>query len=258
MNTWLHQQFGLDGKRAVVTGASRGIGRAIAVALAAAGAEVLVHYHKGALQAEETVKEIVTAGGRAWSGGADLTHSDSTNALFDQVKERWGALDILVNNAGDMVTRTPLDSIDDVLMNSILEVNLGSCLRASRAAIPLLRRGVKPAIVNMTSMNAHHGGFGGTSVYAASKGAILTLTRSLARELAPQIRVNAISPGLILTGLHDRLTPADKVEQVAASTPLGRNGTTEECGAAVVFLCGPGASFITGEVIEINGGLYMT
>ncbi len=255
MDTWLRKQFGLDGKRAVVTGASRGIGRAIAVALAAARAEVLVHYHKGAAEAEETVRMI---GGRAWSASADLTNSDSTNALFDQVKRRWSALDILVNNAGDMVTRTPIDLIDDELMKSIIEVNLGSCLRACRSAIPLLQRGAKPAIVNMTSMAAHHGGLGGTSVYAASKGAILTLTRSLARELAPQIRVNAISPGVIMTELHDRLTPADKLVQTAASTPLGRNGTPEECAAAAVFLCGASASFITGEVIEINGGLYMT
>lgn len=257
MNNYLQQHFGLSGKRALVTGASRGIGRAIAEALAAVGAQVCVHYHSSAAAANDVVEKITAANGQAWCIGADLTQSKSTQSLFHQIEQHWGALDILVNNAGDAVQRAPLDEIDDKMLEHIIAVNYGSTLLATRAAIPLLRQGTQPVIINLTSMAAHSGGLGGTSVYASSKGAILTLTRSLAKELAPHIRVNALAPGVILTDLQDRLTPPERLAACAAATPLGRNGTAEECAGAAVFLAGAGASFITGETIEINGGLWV-
>ncbi len=255
---YLHASFGLDGKRALVTGASRGIGRAVAGALASAGAEVLVHYHRNEAAARDVVAQITRNGGSAWCAGADLSHSAPVGHLFAEIEQHWGTLDILVNNAGDAVQRAPLVNTDDELMGRILAVNLESCLRVTRAAIPLLRRGKQPAIVNMTSMAAHQGGLGGVSVYAATKGAILSLTRSLARELAPQIRVNAISPGVILTDMHRRLSDDQQLSHIAKNTPLERLGEPEDCVGAVVFLCSTAAAFITGEVIEVNGGLWMS
>jgi 3-oxoacyl-[acyl-carrier protein] reductase len=255
---YLQRTFGLGGRRAVVTGASRGIGRAAAVALAAAGAEVLVHYYRSQAAAQEVVAQITGSGGRAWSAAADLADPAAVGTLFAEVEQRWGALDILVNNAGDMVQRAPLESIEMALLKQILDVNLTSCLLTTRAAIPVLRRGAQPVIINMTSMAAHNGGFGGVSIYTASKGGILSLTRSLARELAPGVRVNAISPGAILTDMHRRLTQEETLSRMAQSTPLGRLGEPEDCAAAVIFLCSPASAFITGEVIEVNGGLWMS
>ncbi len=257
MNDYLNQHFGLNGKRALVTGASRGIGRANAEALAAAGADVCVHYNKSRAAAEDVVRSIRERGGSRWSARADLTNTKAVGILFEKIKRRWGALDILVNNAGDMTERRVLAETDDRLLDRLLRVNLHSTLYATRAAIPLLQRGTAPVIINTSSISAHSGGGGGVTVYAATKGAIHTFTRGLAKELAPNIRVNAIAPGVILTDLHRKLSTHQKLRRFAQSTPLQRNGQPEDCGSAVVFLAGAGASFITGEVIEINGGLWV-
>jgi 3-oxoacyl-[acyl-carrier protein] reductase len=254
---YLDSQFSLKGKRAVVTGASRGIGKAIAEALAAAGAEVLVHFNKSRDAAEAIVKSIEQSGGKAFSAGADLTDVSQVRALFETVERQWNGLDILVNNAGDMFGRAPLAETSDESIDYILRANIGSTMFATRSAIPLLRRGNQPAIVNLSSIATHNGGAGGVSVYAAAKGAVHTLTRSLAKELAPQIRVNAIAPGVILTDLHHTHSTKQKLEDFARATPLQRVGTAEECAASVVFLCAPASSFITGEVIEINGGIWL-
>jgi 3-oxoacyl-[acyl-carrier protein] reductase len=257
MMSRLESMFGLAGRRAVVTGASRGIGRAIAEALAAAGAEVLVHFHQSESAAREVVSAITDTGGKAWLHCADLRDAASTAALFKSVADRWGALDILVNNAGDMVRRAKLAESDDAQIESVIGVNLTSNLYATRAAIPLLERGKDPVIINLGSVAAHNGGVNGVSIYAATKGAILSLTRSLAKELGPIIRVNGISPGVILTDLHRQPSTDEGLAAIAKNTPLKRNGTPEDCAGAVVFLAGPAAGFITGEVIEINGGLWL-
>lgn len=257
MNEYLTARFGLDGRRAAVTGAGRGIGRAIAEALAAAGAEVLVHYHRSRQPAEEAARGIESRGGRAWTAQADLTDSAQVRRLFRQVEERWGGLDILVNNTGDLVQRSSIGELSDELLERVVRVNLHSALYCSREAIPLLRRGTAPCIVNLSSNGAHTGGGAGAVLYCAAKGAIHTFTRGLATELAPGIRVNAIAPGTILTDFHRVHTPEERLAAMAANTPLKRLGEAEDVSAAVVFLCGAGAAFITGEVIEINGGLTM-
>lgn len=257
MSDYLERSFGLAGRRALVTGASRGIGRAIAEALAGAGAEVCVHYNKSRAAAGETVRTIRERGGAAWSARADLTGPKAVGALFAAIGRRWGALDILVNNAGDMLARRALAETDDRLLDRLLRVNLHSALFTTRAAIPLLQRGRSPVIINTSSIAAHSGGGGGVTVYAAAKGAIHTFTRGLAKELAPQIRVNGIAPGVILTDLHRHLSTKRRLRRFLEATPLRRNGTPDDCAGAVVFLAGAGASFITGEVIEINGGLWV-
>lgn len=256
MADYLQKQFGLSGRRALVTGGSRGIGQAIAQALAAAGAEVCVHYNKSELAAGQVVHYIQAQGGDAWCARADLTNVAEVGGLFSSIQERWPALDILVNNAGDMCKRSLLEELDDETLEYILRVNLSGAMFVTRAATPLLRQGSNPVILNLSSISAHNGGAGGVSAYAAAKGGIHSLTRSLAKELAPQIRVNGIAPGLIMTDLHKTLSTEQQLRDGASRTPLQRIGTPEECAAAVVFLCGDGASYITGEIIEINGGLW--
>jgi 3-oxoacyl-[acyl-carrier protein] reductase len=257
MNTFCEKAFGLKERRAVVTGAGRGIGRAIAEALAAMGAEVLIHYYTSEAKAQEVAEAIKTNGGNAWAAQADLTDSASAKALFANVQERWGALDILVNNAGDLVQRSKIEDFSDELIETVITTNIHTALYSSREAISLLKKGVKPSIVNVGSIAAHNGGLNGATLYAATKGAIHTYTRGLAKELAPDIRVNAIAPGVIETDFHERHSTKEGLTGIAQRTPLQRNGTAEDMAAGVVYLCGDGAAFVTGEVIEINGGLWV-
>ena len=257
MTEYLKQKFGLCGKSALVTGASRGIGKAVALALAQSGASVAVHYQRSKEKAEEVVKEIIKMGGQSWSVPADLSDANGSKELIDRVKEQWEHLDILVNNGGDMVNRRPLLQASNNWIETVLRVNLHSTLYVTRDALPLLLKGRLPAVINTSSISAHNGGVGCVSVYAAAKGAILSLTRSMARELAPTVRVNAIAPGVILTDLHNRLSTQAGLESLAQQTPLKRNGQPEECASAVVFLSSDASSFITGQGIEINGGLWM-
>jgi NAD(P)-dependent dehydrogenase (short-subunit alcohol dehydrogenase family) len=257
MNSYLQTTFSLGGKRALVTGAGRGIGKAIAEALAAAGAEVLVHYNKSKAPAAATVAQIQAAGGKAWTLGADLTDSRQVKTLFDRIAERWEALDILVNNAGDLVQRSKVAEFTDELLEKVVRVNFHSAVYVTRAAIPLLRRGNEPSIINLSSVAAHNGGNNGATVYGATKAAVHTFTRGLAKELAPDIRVNAISPGVAHTDFHKTHSTPEALANVVQNTPMKRLGTAEDHGAAVVFLCSRGASYIHGEVIEINGGLWL-
>lgn len=248
--------FGLKDRRAVITGAGRGIGRAIAEAFAARGAEVLVHYHSSKDKAEEVVETIISNGGTAWAAGADLTDPASTKALFAQVEERWGAVDILVNNAGDLVARCKIKDFPDELIETVIKTNIHTALYSCREAIPLLKKGIKPSIVNIGSIAGHNGGLNGATLYAATKGAIHTFTVGLAKELAPTVRVNAIAPGVIETDFHVRHSTDERLQAIAQNTPLQRNGTADDMAAAALLLCGDGGAFITGEVININGGLW--
>jgi 3-oxoacyl-[acyl-carrier protein] reductase len=257
MNDYLTKEFGLSGKRAVVTGAGRGIGRAIAEALALAGAEVLVHYNTSEQKARDLVESLTKAGAKAWSAAADLTDPAQVRSFFETIQKRWDSIDILVNNAGDLVERRKIESFTDDLLDRVMRLNFNSAVYVTRAAIPLLRKGKDPSIINLSSVAAHNGGNNGATVYAASKGAIHTWTRGLARELGPEIRVNGLSPGTALTDFHRRHTTPETLAQVTSNTPLKRLGTAEDHGAAAVFLSGKGGSFITGEVIEINGGLWV-
>ncbi len=257
MSNYLISQFGLSGRKALVTGAGRGIGKAIALALAGAGAEVCIHYNTSRQAAEDTVSEILQNGGNGCALQADLTNSAQTQGLAEQVKARWGLLDILVNNAGDLVRRCPIADLTDELIETVLRVNVHTALYCIRACMPLLRLAPQPCVVNLSSVAAHHGGGNGAVLYASTKGAIHTLTRGLAKELAPGIRVNGIAPGVIMTDFHRRHSNDESLKNFAAGAPLKRLGTPEEVAGAAVFLCSPAASFVTGEVIEINGGLWL-
>jgi 3-oxoacyl-[acyl-carrier protein] reductase len=248
--------FDFTGRRALVTGAGQGIGRSIAEALAERGAEVAIHYRSSQTAAEKIVASIKQAGGKAVALHADLSAPGGVGGLCDAVAAHWDSLDILVNNAGGVTHRARFPDSDEAYCRELFDLNLNSCIELSRRVLPLLQRSTDPAIINMTSIAAYNGGQGGVSIYAAAKAGIIGLTRSLAHELGPKIRVNAIAPGVVLTDFHRRHSTAEDLEKIAARTALHRNGEADEIVGTALLLAGPAGSFITGEVIHVNGGLW--
>jgi 3-oxoacyl-[acyl-carrier protein] reductase len=236
----------LAGKTALVTGGSRGIGRAIALELAGAGAAVVVGYHSGAEEAEAVAEE---AGGRAVQ--ADVSDPDEAKRLVEEA----GDLDVLVNNAGltrdGLLARMPDDD-----WRAVLETNLSSVFYTSRAAVRGMMKKRAGSIVNVSSIVGVHGNWGQTN-YGASKAGIIGFTKSLARELGSRnVRANVVAPGYVNTRLTDVL-PEEAQQAMLTNTPLGRLGEPEDVAGAVRFLCSDEASFITGEVLLVDGGLGM-
>ena len=246
----------LDGKTAIVTGGGRDIGRAIALRLADAGAAVAVNYHTSRERAEAVVDEVHSKGGAAVAIGADVSRGGEARRLVDEACAALGArIDVLVNNAGGLVARKKMEEMDEPFWDTVLALNLKSVFLVTQAALPHMSEG--GAIVNLSSLAARDGGGGGAIAYSSAKGAVLTFTRGLAKELAPRrIRVNCVSPGLIATTFHDTFTPADVRKTVASRTAVGREGTPDDVADAVLFLASDASAYITGESIEINGGLY--
>lgn len=248
----------LQGKVAIVTGGARDIGRAVAVQLAGAGARVVLTYFRSEAAAAETVAHIENAGGRAVAVRADVTTRADVSRLVGDATDAFGSeIHVLVNNAGGLIARKNFLEIDDDYWDAVMDVNLKSVLYVTQAVLPFMSQGA--SIVNLSSLAARHGGGPGAIAYAASKGAILTLTRGLSKELGPRgIRVNCVSPGIIATTFHDTFTSADARALTASVTPLRREGTSDEVGRAVVYLASTASGFVTGESLEINGGLYFT
>jgi 3-oxoacyl-[acyl-carrier protein] reductase len=236
----------LDGKTALVTGASRGIGRAIATELAAAGATVVVGYRTGQREAESLAGEI---GGKAVQ--ADVADAESAAALV----EAAGDIDILVNNAG--LTRDGLLArMSDDDWHAVIETNLSSVFYTCRAVARPMMKKRAGAIVNVSSIVGVHGNWGQTN-YAASKAGIIGFTKSLARELGSRnVRANVVAPGYVRTQLTEVL-PEEATEAMLQQTPLGRLGDPTDVAGAVRFLCSDEASFVTGEVLLVDGGLGM-
>ncbi|NBV23868.1 MAG: SDR family oxidoreductase, partial [Proteobacteria bacterium] len=226
----------LAGRAALVTGAGAGIGRAVAEALAGAGAFVGLHCHRSVRGAQETLAGIRERGGDGMVLPADLTDPSQAEAVVAQFVAQAGRLDILVNNAGTPVQRTRLEECPLALWNQIVAVNLTSAFVVTRAAIPHLRASGHGSIINNLSLSVQTGGSGGAGPYAIAKGGLQVMTRTLARELAPAIRANAIMPGVIETRHHEEFTTPERMEQYRRETPLARNGTAGEVAAAVLFL----------------------
>ena len=249
----------LVGRVVLVTGASTGIGAAVARAFGAVGARVCVHYNSSAAEAEAVVAAIRTGGGDAWAEPADLGTPGNAAALVAGVAARAGGLDVLINNAGNLLARVPFAEADDTLYRRLIELNLTSVVEASRAALPHLRARGRGAIINTTSIAARNGGGPGTILYATTKGAVSTFTRGLAKEVAREgIRVNGVAPGIIETPLHDRYTSPATMATLVAGIPMGRAGSAEECAGTYLFLASDTLSgYITGQIIEINGGQLM-
>ncbi len=246
----------LTGRVALVTGAGVGIGRAIALSLAEAGAFVGIHYHRSAAEAAETLQQVKTNGGNGVLAQADLTVEEQAVGVVHRLVEQTGRLDILINNAGSPVASTRIEDCPTELWRQIFDVNMTSAFIVTRTAMPHLRCSGHGSIVNNLSLSVQTGG-SGTGPYAAAKGALQVFTRTLARELAPQVRVNAVMPGVIATRHHEQFSTPEKMEDYRRQTPLQRNGTAEEVAAAVRFLVSDEASFITGAVLDINGGRFL-
>jgi 3-oxoacyl-[acyl-carrier protein] reductase len=245
----------LKDKVAVVTGASRGIGRAIAIELAKRGAKVVVNYNASAGAAEEVVNAIKDAGGEAIAVKADVSKLDEAKALIKAATDTFGRLDILVNNAGttrDMLLAMMKEEDWDL----VLATNLKSAFNCSKAALRPMMRQKYGRIVNITSVAGIAGNPGQTN-YAASKAGLIGFTKSLAKEIGPRhITVNAVAPGFVETELTQDL-PADLKEAALKATPLGRWGSAEEIAYAVAFLASDEAAFITGQTLSVDGGLAM-
>ena len=242
----------LAGKAVLITGASTGIGAAVAKGFAAQGARVAVHYNSSEAPALQVLEEIRAAGGDAIALRADVRSVDACRTLVAEAQQRLGALDVLVNNAGGVVKRHPLHEIDDALYDDIVNLNARSVFACSRAAVPIMQAQGSGAIISTTSVAARTGGGSKSTLYAASKAFVSTFTRGLAKEVARHgIRVNG-KPD------KSKTTPNHQLEASIKLTPMRRIGTVEECVGAYLFLASPEmAGFITGQVIEVNGGLHM-
>ena len=246
------------GQVALITGASSGIGRATAEAMAREGARVGVNYCKNQAGAEQTAETIRKAGGEALVVHADVTRAAEVLAMVDAVRKEWGQIDILVNNAGDLIARRSLTDMTEEYWDQIMALNLKSAFLCVRAVWQEMAERKTGCIINVTSIAGRNGGGPGAAAYAAAKGGLLTYTKGLAKELAPHgIRVNGIAPGIIATPYHERYSPPEVFERFIASIPLGRAGTSEDIADVIVFLASPAARYIIGETVEVNGGMLM-
>ena len=227
----------LEGQACLVTGASRGIGAAVARGLGAAGMRVVVHYRSGEAEARAVVAAIEGAGGQAFALQGDIAAPGAMAGLVDQASTRLGRLDVLINNAGDLIERCPAADTPDELFERQVAVNMRPVFEGCRAAVRQFRaQGGGGCIVNLSSIAARTGGGGSSSLYAAAKAFVATFTRALAKEVAADgIRVNAVAPGVIATPMQDRTTPPEALEALRKVIPLGRIGTPEECVAPFYY-----------------------
>jgi 3-oxoacyl-[acyl-carrier protein] reductase len=248
----------LDARVAVVTGASSGIGRAIALSLAAEGADLVVNYHHSEAGAREVAGQITAKGGRAVVVKADVSRRPDVDLLLAQTLDAFGSVHIWVNNAGaDILTGEAASWPDEEKWDRVMQVDLKGTWLCSRAAAAAIARTGEGAIVNLSWDHALSGqGNPTAAIYAAAKGGILALSRCLAREFAPRVRVNVVAPGWIKTKWAEQVDEATD-HTVVRATPLSRWGTPDDVASAVLFLASPQASFITGETVLVGGGAVM-
>lgn len=245
----------LKGKTAIVTGGGRDIGRACAIRLAAEGANVAINYFASSEGADRAVAEITAAGGKAFALQGDLNTQAGVDALVAKTVAEFGGVDVLVNNTGGLIARKTIAEMSLEHWNAVLELNLTSTFLMIKASLPHLKSG---AIVNLASQAGRDGGGGGAVAYAASKGAVMTMTRGLAKELGPNVRVNAICPGMIDTDFHNIHTPDAARKGFEAAAPVKRQGVPDDVANLVLFLACDDSAFITGTNVDINGGMLFS
>ena len=248
----------MENKIAIVTGGARDIGRAISEKLAASGVKVVVNYFRNKADGDATVAAIEAAGGTAIAVIGDMTKQADVENLVKVARKTFGdSIDILVNNVGGLGARKSLAEMDLEFFESIMRLNVSSAFLTSKYVTPHMGEG--GAIVNLASLAGRDGGGPGASAYATSKGAVMTFTRALAKELGPRnIRANCVCPGMIATTFHDTFTKDEVRKNVAGATPLKREGRAEEVADLVAYLASPESSFVTGASVDINGGLFFS
>lgn len=249
----------LQGKAALVTGSSSGIGAAIAEELAAHGANVTVNYFRNESGAREVERKVIAAGQQALVVQADVRSKSEVSRLFEQHLARFGRLDILVNNAGDMVKRMPTAETSEDLWRNAIDLNLSSAFYCCQEAIAPMRKQHFGRIVNISSVGARTGGGAGSIPYHAAKAAVMAMTKALAKELAQDgVTVNTVAPGIITTEFHDRHTASNlREEWIRTLIPMQRAGLPHEVATVVAFLASDGASYMTGSTLDVNGGMAM-
>jgi 3-oxoacyl-[acyl-carrier protein] reductase len=247
----------LKGKGILVTGASTGIGAAVARGFARYGAKVAVHYNSSNGLANAVADAIAAAGGVAVLVKGDLGVPAEGKAIVEEAASGLGRLDVLFNNAGAIIRRAPFVDLDDELYDATMNLNVRSVITATQAAIPHIEAQGGGAIINVGSIAGADGGGAGSAPYACAKAYIHNLTRHLARDLASKrIRVNAIAPGVIATPFH-AATPPERMEAMKKAVHLGRVGEPEDCVGPVLFLASAMSSYITGQILHVNGGQFM-
>jgi len=246
-----------NGRAALITGSGVGIGREVARLLASRGAFVGIHYRSSKAEAEETLRDVEAAGGTGVLVSGDIADETAANAIVDTFVEAAGRLDVLVNNAGAPIDRASIEDCSTELWQQVIGTNLTGTFFVTRRAISHLKATGNGAIVNNLSLSVQTGGANGAGAYAAAKGGIQVMTRTLARELAPEVRTNAVMPGVIETRHHEEFSTPERMAEYRKQTPLGRNGTAEEVAATIAFLASDDASFLNGALIDINGGRFL-
>jgi NAD(P)-dependent dehydrogenase (short-subunit alcohol dehydrogenase family) len=246
----------LAGKTALITGASRGIGAATALTLARNGvSRFLLHYNSNRAGIEQTLAAVRAEGAQAEAIGAELGQAAGIREFVKQID---APIDILVNNAGSLVKRAKLLEFTEELFDYVVNLNVKSAWMITQAVAPSMIARGGGVVVNLSSIAARNGGGPGATIYAAAKAMVATITKGLAKELAPQgIRVNAVSPGTVDNYFHEQFSTRQMLDSVATQTPAGTLGTNEEIADTILFLCSHGGRFIHGQTIEVNGGLYM-
>jgi 3-oxoacyl-[acyl-carrier protein] reductase len=249
--------FDLSGRVAVVTGGNRGIGRAIALGLAEAGASVAV-LARNQENNRSVVDELEKFKVPAYARQLDVRKRPDLQPAVDEVEEALGPIDILVNNAGSLVKRMPLREVTEESWDDIMNLNLKSAALCSQAVVPSMIERRKGAIVNVASIAGRNGGGPGAGPYSSAKGGLITFTKSLAKEMAPHgVRVNAVSPGVIDTPFHEVFSTPEMVANFVKGIPLARVGMAMECATVIAFLASDAAGFVIGETVEVNGGQLM-
>ncbi|HVW84958.1 MAG TPA: 3-oxoacyl-ACP reductase family protein [Bryobacteraceae bacterium] len=248
----------LTGKTAFITGGSSGIGAATAAIFADLGAKVAIGYFHNEKGANEVRDSIAATGARIIALRGDVRKTAEIQSLVKSVTTELGPIDILVNNAGSLVQRQKLNEITEERWNEIINLNLNSAMLCSQLVAPSMIERKTGAIINIVSIAGRNGGGPGALAYATAKGALITMTKGMARELAPHgIRVNAVSPGVIDTPFHEVFSTPEMIRNFVAGIPMGRVGTSMECAKAIAFLASDAASYVAGETIEVNGGQLM-